>query len=410
MRSRTITWDRPKWTDPLIKPARYKGAPGGRARGASHFFASMLVLRCLEDPSLRAVCFREIQRSLRYSAKSLIEDKIRMFGLEDQFTILHSEIRRNGGSGVIIFEGLQDHTAESVKSLEGFGVAFFEEAQSISKRSLELALPTIRDPGSELWFPWNPSQPDDPVENLLRNSPPEDAVVVHATYRDNPFVSPEIVAQAERMKRVDPDAYAHIWLGKFDEKSDAKVFAGRYRVDEFDPGETWDGPYQGADFGFAQDPTTAVRFWLHDSRLFVEHESYQVQLELDRTAERWNRDIPGFADYVSRADSARPESISYLQRHGCPKIEGVKKWGGSVEDGVAWLKSREEIVIHPRCEHMIEEARLYSYKVDKRTGDILPKIVDAHNHLWDAIRYGAEPMIRVEEPFKMRMPAFPQVG
>jgi phage terminase large subunit len=95
-----------------------------------------------------------------------------------------------------------------------------------------------------------------------------------------------------------------------------------------------------------------------------------------------------------RADSARPETISYLKRHGLPRVEGVKKWPGSVEDGIAHLRSYEAIVVHPRCKETIQETRLYSYKVDKLSGDVLPEIVDASNHTIDAIRYSLAPLIK----------------
>src|SRR5690606_18471803 len=107
---------------------------------------------------------------------------------------------------------------------------------------------------------------------------------------------------------------------------------GKWRVDEFEPGADWQGPYHGADFGFSQDPTTLVRCWVHDRRLYVEYEAHRVGLELDDTAAHWERHIPGYTKYTVRADSARPESISYLRRHGVPRIEGVDKWKGSVED------------------------------------------------------------------------------
>lgn len=384
----------PAWAEPLLAPARYKGAKGGRSSGKSHFFAELAVEEMVADPALRFVCIREVQRSLKFSAKALVESKIRSLGVPHLFTITEREIRRNGGTGVMIFEGMQDHTADSLKSLEGFGRAWVEEAQNLSKRSLELLLPTIRQPGSEIWFSWNPDQPTDPVDSLLVADRPANAVVVHVNYRENPFCPQVSKDEARRMLRVDPDGYAHVWLGAYNTRSKAQILAGKWTVDEFEPGAEWSGPYQGADFGFAQDPTTLVRCWTHDRRLFVEHEAYKVGLELDHTAAHWARHVPGFERFVTRADSARPESISYLKRHGVPRIEGVEKWKGSVEDGIAFLRQFEQIVIHPRCEHAQDEARLYSYKVDRQTGDVLPDVVDAHNHIIDPIRYALAPLIR----------------
>ena len=384
----------PEWAEPLLQPARYKGAKGGRGSGKSHFFAEAAVERMVTDPDHRFVCIREVQRSLRYSAKSLVEAKIRKLGVEHCFTVLEREIRQNYGNGVMIFEGMQDHTADSIKSLEGFGTAWVEEAQSLSKRSVEMLTPTIRAEGSELWFSWNPDQPTDPVDDFLVANPPAGAVVVHVNFTDNPFCPQVLKDDAARLRRIDPDAYAHVWLGQYNTKSDAQVLAGKWIVDEFEPTADWDGPYQGSDFGFAQDPTTLVRCWINGRRLMVEREAYKVGLELDDTADHWKRQVPGAEKYVTRADSARPETISYLKRHGFPKIEGVKKWPGSVEDGIAHLRSYDKIVIHPRCIHAAEEARLYSYKTDSRTGDVLPEVLDKHNHIWDPVRYALAPLIQ----------------
>ncbi len=204
----------PAWAEPLLAPARYKGASGGRSAGRSHFFAERAVEDMVCDPSLRFVCIREVQRSLKFSAKSLVERKIRGLGVSDMFRVLSTEIRRVGGDGVMIFEGMQAHTADSIKSLEGFGRAWVEEAHSLSKRSLDLLLPTIREPSSEIWFSWNPDQPDDPVDAFFSASP-EGAVHISSTYLDNPFCPEVMVQEAERLLRSDPAAYEHIWLGGY---------------------------------------------------------------------------------------------------------------------------------------------------------------------------------------------------
>lgn len=220
-----VTHDIPAWAEPLLRPARYKGAVGGRARGASHFFAALAVEEMVCDPNLRFVCIREVQRALRYSAKSLVETKIRQFGLEHGknnpsgcFEILTSEIRRVGGDGVMTFEGMQDHTADSIKSLEGFGRAWVEEAHSLSERSLRLLRPTIRAPGSELWFSWNRESPEDPVdkmfaERVARGDP--NTVLCEATYRDNPFLPSEMRREAEDDYAADPDLAEHVWGGSY---------------------------------------------------------------------------------------------------------------------------------------------------------------------------------------------------
>lgn len=394
--SRTLEIDTPRWALPLLKPAPYKGAYGGRSAGKSHFFAERLVEECVIDPDLCAVCVREIQRSLKFSAKALIESKIRALGVRDRFRITRDEITHRGGNGVVIFQGMQDHTAESVKSLEGFRIAWVEEAQSLSERSVAMLLPTIRAEGSEIWFSWNPRHPTDPVDRLMRGDQcdPESTIAVPVTYRDNPFVTTKSVRQAEAHKRTNPETFDHVWLGHYIELSEAIIFSGRWRVEAFEPGPDWDGPYQGLDWGFAQDPTAGVRVWVHDGRLFIEYEAGKTNLSLDATADYLADRIPGIAKHELRADSARPESIHHVQKRGLPRCVAVKKWPGSVEDGIEYMKAFREIVVHPRCEQVQAELRQYQYKVDRMSGEIRPEPVDAYNHFIDATRYALQPMIR----------------
>jgi phage terminase large subunit len=388
----TLRIKTPRWAVPLLSPAEIKGAAGGRSSGKSHFFAELLVEDHVRNRHLQSVCIREVQKSLKFSAKKLIETKIEEFGVAHLFDITLTEIRRKGAKGIIIFQGMQDHTAESIKSLEGFDRAFCEEAQSLSARSVELLVPTIRKDGSEIWFCWNPDKPTDAVEQLFDETP--GAIKVHVNYNNNPWCPQKMIALAQRQRKLDYERYEHIWLGGFNTKSDAQIFKGRWRVDEFEPQAHWNGPYQGLDFGFASDPTAAVRCWEQGDTLYIEHEAGSTGLDLDKTADFIARSIPDYDKYATRADSARPESISYLKRHGLPRIEAVNKWPGSVVDGIEHIKTYNEIVIHERCKQMQEEARLYSYKIDKRSGDILPDIQDKENHYWDAVRYALSPMIK----------------
>jgi hypothetical protein len=222
----TLTIDRriPRWAMPLQRPARYKGASGGRGSGKSHYFAEEVVERMVRDPSARVVCIREVQRSLKFSAKALIEAKIRELGVEPLFEVLTTEIRSTVGPGLCIFEGMQDHTADSIKSLEGFSIAWVEEAQSISQRSLDLLIPTIRAEGSELWFSWNPEKRTDPVDVLFA-ALDADMIRVHTTYRDNPFLPMTLRKEAEKLKALDPEKYAHVWGGQYDLGGNGRVYA-----------------------------------------------------------------------------------------------------------------------------------------------------------------------------------------
>ncbi len=374
---------------PLLKPARYKGAHGGRGSGKSHFFAELLVARANSQLGLRAACVREVQKSLKNSVKLLVEDKIRKLGVSHRFDILEAEIRTPGG-GVIIFQGMQNHTADSIKSLEGFDVAWVEEAQSLSQRSLDLLRPTIRKPGSELWFSWNPNKPSDPVDVLLRgDSLPTDNVVVEVNWDANQWLPAELKADLEDDRRRDPDKFLHVWQGHYSLNSEARVFRN-WKVEEFDPPS--DAVFRfGADWGFAIDPTVLVRCFVEGRTLYVDQEVWAVGCEIDRTPALFDK-IAGSRKWLIRADSARPETVSYMKRQGFRITEAIKG-PGSLEDGVEFLRSFD-IIVHPRCPKVAEELTLYSYKKDPQTETIIPVIEDKNNHTIDALRYALEELRR----------------
>ena len=374
--------------EPLLRPARYKGAHGGRGSGKSHFFAELLVEQCVLRPGTRAACVREVQKSLKNSVKLLVEDKIKALGVPG-FEILEAEIKTPGG-GVIMFQGMQNHTADSIKSLEGFDIAWVEEAQSLSQRSLDLLRPTIRKPGSELWFSWNPNKPTDPVDVLLRGeNRPSDAIVVEANYSDNPWLPQELRVDLEDDRRRDPDKYLHVWGGHYSLNSEARVFRN-WKIEEFDTPK--DAVHRfGADWGFATDPTALVRCHIDGRNLYVDHEAVEVGCEIDHTPALFDR-IDGSRDFLIRADSARPETVSYMKRQGF-RIVSALKGQGSLEDGVEFLRSFD-VIVHPRCANVINELTLYSYKTDPQTGEILPMLEDKNNHTIDALRYALEELRR----------------
>ncbi len=207
---------------PLLEPGRYKGAHGGRGSGKSHFFAEMVVERCLMRPATSIVCIREVQRALAQSSKKLIETKIQGLGVGSHFDVLHDRIK-TPGDGVILFNGMNDHTAESIKSLEGMDVAYVDEAQALSARSLSLLRPTIRKAGSELWFGWNPRRKNDAVDDFLRAKRPDNAIIVEANWHDNPWFPKELDDERRQDLELYPDRYDHIWNGAY-----AGAFEGAY--------------------------------------------------------------------------------------------------------------------------------------------------------------------------------------
>lgn len=375
----------PRVFAPLLQRARYKGAFGGRGSAKSHFFAESLVEEHLAAKT-DSVCLREVQKSIRQSVKKLIEHKISTMNAGGYFEVQDSLIRAKNG-GLIIFEGLQSHTADSIKSLQGFGRAWVEEAQTLSARSLEILRPTIREEGSELWFSWNPRFATDPIDQLLRGKDkPPDAIVVKSNYYDNPWFPDVLRAEMEYDRARDPDKYAHVWLGEYQRNSQARVFTN-WRVEEFD---TADGAsfMLGADWGFSVDPSVLVRCYLQGRTMYVDHEAYMIGCEIDRLPDLFDG-VPDARKWFITADSARPETISYMRNHGYPRIRPAIKGARSVEEGVEFLKSFD-IVVHPRCRHTIDELTLYSYKVDPVTNVVLPVLADKDNHVIDALRYACE--------------------
>lgn len=389
--------------EPLLKPARYKGAHGGRGSGKSQFFGDLWLDENVGG-KVDVVCLRETLKSLEFSVKKLLESKIERFNAGAYFEVQDRRILSSHG-GVTIFEGMQNHTADSIKSLEGFDRAWFEEAQNASDKSLTLLRPTIRKPGSQMWFGWNPSKDTDPVDVLLRGPElPPDSIVVQANYMDNPWLPDELRAEMEFDRRRDPDKYAHVWLGEYQRNSEARVFRN-WTIEEFErpPGTVF---RLGADWGFSIDPSVLVRCSIDGRRLYIDYEAYQVGCEINNLPELFTS-VPEAEKWQITADSARPETISYMQKHGFPRIHPAVKGARSLEEGVEFLRSFD-IVVHPRCKHTIDELTMYSYKRDPLTGAVIPVLEDKNNHIIDALRYACEGARRTLRGKEWTQPIKPQ--
>lgn len=337
---------------------------------------------------------REHLNSLEESSLEEIKAAIRSEPwLHDYYEIGEKYVRTKNRRVSYAFAGLR-HNLDSVKSKANILLNWTDEAENVSEAGWRKLIPTIREANSENWVSYNPESPESATHKRFIVDPPTSCIVTELNWRDNPWFW-ETPLNQERLddKRLRPDTYDHVWEGAFLTMTDAQIFAGKFKVDEFEPMVGWDGPYYGLDFGFAMDPTAAVECWIGDGHLYIRREAGKVKLELDDTGQFIADRIGGMAKHTVRADSARPESISYLKRHGMPGIVGVEKWPGSVEDGIDHIKSYEKVIIHPDCTQVAREFRLYSYKVDRLSGDILRAIVDANNHYIDALRYALGPLI-----------------
>jgi phage terminase large subunit len=391
----------------LFEPHRYKVIPGGRGGSRSWSVARALLLQACERP-LRILCAREFQVSISESVLKLLSDQIALSpNMRALYTVQKRTITNDVGSE-FYFVGIRNNVT-NVKSFEGIDICWVEEAEKVSKNSWKVLIPTIRKPKSEIWVTFNPDEETDPTSVMfLGAEPPPGAKIVWMGWQDNPWFPEELRVEKDYMYRVDPEAAEHVWGGGFRKNSAAQVLRGKYRIEAFVPEPDWDGPYYGADFGFSVDPSTLVKLWIHENKLYIEEEAYGVGVETDElptfyeggevrntngSLRKTFKGVTGCKKRPIRADSARPETISYLNRHGFGNVRGATKGAGSVEDGTQFIKSFETIIIHTRCTHAAEEARLWSYKVDRLSKEPTNELDDKHNHIWDAVRYALEPLL-----------------
>ena len=205
-----------------VEQARYYAIYGGRGSGKSWGVADYLLLQGTMQP-LRILCAREVQKSLRDSVHRLLTDRTQALGLGQFYEVLDNEIRGQNGT-LFVFSGLASHTVESIKSFEGIDICWVEEAQSVSMRSLDVLIPTIRKAGSKIIFTFNPYLPSDPVWTRFVDKPSADCVSISINYVDNPFLSTELLAEAERQKAEDFEKYENIWLGKPKTIADGAIY------------------------------------------------------------------------------------------------------------------------------------------------------------------------------------------
>lgn len=344
------------------------------------------------------LCAREHFTNLEDSSLEEVKNAIRSEPwLERYYEIGEKYVRSRDGRIKFLFSGLR-HNIQGVKSKARILRCWVDEAEQVRENAWATLIPTLRSEGegwkTELWVTWNPESAESATHKRFRQNPPNGYKGVELNWSDNPWFPAALNDIRLHDKMYRPETYEHIWEGQFLELTDAQIFNGLFEMDEFEPEDDWNGPYHGLDFGFANDPTAATQSYIHNRVLYIRREAGKAKLEIDDTARHLATRIPRITMHVVRCDNARPETISYLQNHGIPKAVGVKKGKGSVEDGIAYIRSFDRIVIHPDCPNTYREFRLYSYKVDKESGDILPIPVDANNHWIDSLRYALEPMIR----------------
>lgn len=378
---------------------RYRCSHGGRGSAKTRSFAMMTAVKAyqamMNGEAGVILCAREFMNSLEESSMQEVKQAILSVPwLAANFDIGEKYIRTIDKSVNYVFCGLR-HNLDSIKSKARILLCWVDEAESVSEIAWQKLSPTVREEGSEIWVTWNPERDGSATDKRFRKEAGDDCITVEMNYTDNPWF-PDVL-EGERLndeRRLDPATYAWVWEGAYLENSDKQVLAGKYRIAEFSD-NLWkeaERLFFGADFGFAKDPNTLVRSFILHNRLYIEYEAYGLHTELDHMPELYDT-IPGVHDWPIKADSARPETISYLKRQGF-NISAAEKWQGSVEDGIAHLRGFDEIIIHPRCKNVAREARLWSYKTDRITGEVLPKLADGNEHCWDGIRYSLDGHIK----------------
>lgn len=423
--TRTIRVQVPRKLAPLIKAARYKGAYGGRGSGKSHFFAEQLILRC-KMQTTRAVGIREVQNSIKESVRQLLVDKISKLGLDDEFQALETEIRGPNGS-LIIFKGMQSYNADNIKSLEGYDIAWVEEAQSLSARSWRMLRPTIRKPGSEIWCSWNPRHDTDPVDEFFRGAHrPKSAICVEANWRDNPWFPIELYDEMERDYSADPEMAEHVWNGGYEIVSEAAYYArwiaaaereGRVGFFPYNPRlrlrTAWDlGVDDYTAIWFIQDDgyhATVVDFWEGNGLGLDDAMSLALPELFCPPAMDEDQKFIGWSQGKALADLGRTVPFKY-DVHFLPHDVAVRELGSgakhrhqildrlglkNIRKGVpadaetrvaAGRKLLPQVRFHnsPRVIHGLKRLRNYKRRMNEALGIYMGALKDGNDHAADA--------------------------
>lgn len=375
----------PQYKPFFITPKRYNVVYGGRGKGATWNIArGLLMLAC--SGNYRILCTREYQNSINESVYRTLITQIELLGITNNFRVLNTSITSNTGSE-FIFKGLRNNI-DSIKSMEGIDVCWVAEADRIPKDSWEKLIPTIRADNSVFYIDFNTDSVDDYVYSNFVATERDDTQVLFQNYKNNPKFPEVLLHEMEFDRENDPDKYFWVWEGRPRTISQSCIFHNRYSVEYFD---TPDNAifYHGIDWGFSNDPIALVRCFVNDNILYIDMEAGGIGIEVDDMPDLFKK-IPTLSTWKSKADSARPELISYMRNHGYPKINPSKKGKDSVINGIDKIKSFKRVVIHPTCTSVVEEFKLYSYITNKMTGELTPVPEDKHNHWIDALRYALE--------------------
>jgi len=365
---------------------RFNVMYGGRGGGKSWVVADILIFAALQKKTF-ILCTREIQNTIKESVLKLLSDRIDAHGLHGLFEIKRDEVVCMNGSR-FIFKGLR-HNVDEIKSMEGVDICWIEEAHSVSRASLDTLIPTIRKEGSIFFITFNPREKDAPIYTDFVLDPRPGSLVEKVNWNDNPYFPKVLLAEKEYCKKFNYEKYLHIWEGNPQSISDSCIFNGKFESANFPmhagPGIEY---MYGADWGFAKDPSVLVRCYEYNGDLYIDKEAYGVGVEIEELP-AFFATVPAAKTNKIIADSARPETISFMNNHGYV-MRPASKGPDSVREGIEFIRSFKRVYIHEECKNTLYEFMNYSYKTDKMTGEVLPIPLDKDNHCIDALRYALE--------------------
>lgn len=370
---------------------------GGRGGAKSEALACIAITESFIDDGV-ILCCREIQKSIADSLYATIVSAISKYKLDPYFKILNNEITNLITGSRFIFAGLKSNIT-SIKSINKLRVVLTDEAENISEQSWSYLRPTPRYGQVRFYVVFNPRFEKDATWQQFVINKDERTLHITINYKDNPWFPESLNNQRLRDLRGDAGRYAWIWEGQFLKISDNSILAKKLKMLDFEINPTFGTPYIGIDWGFSVDPTAIVECYIYNECLYIRNAASKVGLELDDTAQYFIDHVPNILRFKSRADCARPETISKVRKE-IPLITACTKWKGSVEDGVVFLQSFKKIIIHPDAECCYSELCVYSYKTDDN-GDPTTDIQDASNHYADALRYALEPFITSKRKLKV---------
>lgn len=371
---------------------------GGRGGAKSESLAALGILESFIDDGV-ILCCREIQKSIADSLYATIVSTIYKYELQSYFKIIQGEITNNLTGARFIFAGLKSNIT-SIKSINKLRVVLVDEAENVTDTSWSYLRPTPRYGQVRFYVVFNPRFEHDATWQQFIINKDERTLHITINWQDNPWFPESLNNQRLRDLRGDAGRYAWIWGGQFLTISDNSILAKKLKMLDFEINPTFGTPYIGIDWGFSVDPTAIIECYIFQDSLYIRNAASKVGLELDDTGAYLIDHVPNVLKYTSRADCARPETISKVKKE-IPLIKGCTKWKGSVEDGVVALQTFKAIYIHPDAQCCFAELAAYSYKTDD-TDNPTTDIEDKNNHYADALRYAIEPIVRPSNIVRVR--------